>query len=272
MQQGLPELPLQGPTVAKPGHGIEQGEATILQIGSNEGKDQHTAHHQQDQLPDLDPEQALAQLVEGGFPLLAGEDLIPNLLHLMGQAGQPDEGKIEGFPPLQLPGLHLGIQLLEFVKEPFKHLPQPMPRPRIGGLGTDQEHIQPVPQQVVIQAQGRHVERPGTVEAHIIEKSLGLLHYLADVPVGVAVEHVNELLVPTLQQQPPEGREEKQQGNGCKQQVISLSSRHGTTSMRITCQTMLLWMADTSMSGWAERGTSSQSGPLLRRVSGLSSW
>jgi hypothetical protein len=47
-----------------PGHGIEQGEATILQIGLNEGKDQHTAHHQQDQLPDLDPEQALAQLVE----------------------------------------------------------------------------------------------------------------------------------------------------------------------------------------------------------------
>lgn len=125
MQQGLPELPLQGPTVAKPGHGIEQGEATILQIGSNEGKDQHTAHHQQDQLPDLDPEQALAQLVEGGFPLLAGEDLIPNLLHLMGQAGQPDEGKIEGLPLFSSPDCIWGSSPLSSSKSRSSTSPNP---------------------------------------------------------------------------------------------------------------------------------------------------
>ncbi|MNJ47445.1 hypothetical protein D3C77_426030 [compost metagenome] len=142
---------------------------------------------------------------------------------------------------------------------------------RICGLAADQEHIQPVPQQIVIQAQGLHLEGTRPIEAQIVEKTLGFLHHLADVPVDVAVEDIDQLLVAALQQQAPDGGEQKQQRDGCEQQIVALSAGHLTTSMRIVCQTMLLWMAETSISGWAESGISSQSGPLLRRVSGLSS-
>ncbi|MNC14752.1 hypothetical protein D3C75_625400 [compost metagenome] len=236
--QGLPELALQGAAIAESGHGVEQGETAILQIGADQGKHQHAPHHQQDQLPDLDPEQALAQLIERGFPLLSREDLIPYLLHLAGQLGNPDQRPIEGFPLLQRTGLHLGLERLDLVKQPGQHSPQPVTGARICGLAADQEHIQPVPQQIVIQAQGLHLEGTRPIEAQIVKETLGFQHDLADVPVGVAIEHIDQLLVPILQQQPPDGREEKQQRDGREQQIVALSTSHGMTSMRTSCHTM----------------------------------
>ncbi|MNT60211.1 hypothetical protein D3C72_1977750 [compost metagenome] len=94
------QLRLQGAAIPQPGHGIEQGEATVLQIDANEGKHQDAPRHQQDQLPDLQPEQALADLVDRGLPLLAGEDLIADLLHLVGQLGNPGLRAIQRGPLL----------------------------------------------------------------------------------------------------------------------------------------------------------------------------
>jgi hypothetical protein len=68
------ELLLQGTAVAKLGQGIEQGKPTVRQIGANEGSDQSATGQQQDQLPDLQPEQAVADLADRMLPLLAGEE------------------------------------------------------------------------------------------------------------------------------------------------------------------------------------------------------
>ncbi len=236
--QGLSELSLQGAAIAKPGHGVEQGEAAILQIGADQGKHQHAPHHQQDQLPDLDPEQALAQLIERGFPLLPGENMIPYLLHLAGQCCNPGLRTDKGLPLLQRTSLYLGLERLDLVKQPGQHSPQPMAGARIGGFAADQKHIQPIPQQIVIQAQGLHLEGSRPIEAQIVKETLGFQHDLADVPVGVAIEHIDQLLVPILQQQPPDGREEKQQRDGREQQIVALSTSHGMTSMRTSCHTM----------------------------------
>lgn len=62
--QGAGELLLQGTAVAKSGQGIEQGEPAIRQVGTNEGGHQGAAGQQQDQLPDLQPEQAAADLAD----------------------------------------------------------------------------------------------------------------------------------------------------------------------------------------------------------------
>ncbi|MNK85862.1 hypothetical protein D3C87_1057590 [compost metagenome] len=110
----------------------------------------------------------------------------------------------------------------------------------ICGLAADQEHIQSIPQQIVIQAQGLHLEAPRPIEAQAIKETLGLQHDLADVPVGVAIEDIDQLLVPTLQQQPPDGGEQKQQGDGRQQQVMTVATSHGMTSMRTSCHTMKL--------------------------------
>ena len=236
--QGLSELSLQGAAIAKPGHGVEQGEAAILQIGADQGKHQHASHYQQDQLPDLDPEQALAQLIERGFPLLPGENMIPYLLHLAGQCCNPGLRTDKGLALLQLTGLHLGFECLDLVKQPGQHASQSMTSARIGGFAADQKHIQPIPQQIVIQAQGLHLEGSRPIEAQIVKETLGFQHDLADVPVGVAIEHIDQLLVPILQQQPPDGREEKQQRDGREQQIVALSTSHGMTSMRTSCHTM----------------------------------
>ncbi len=56
-----------------------------------------------------------------------------------------------------------------------------------------------------MQAQGLHIESPGPIEAQIVEEALGLLHHLADVPVDIAIELVDELFVAALQQQAPDG-------------------------------------------------------------------
>ncbi|MNH10098.1 hypothetical protein D3C79_695660 [compost metagenome] len=152
-----------------------------------------------------------------------------------------------------------------------QHLAQAVAGTRIGGLAADQKHIQPVPQHVVIQVQGCHVQLPRPIEPQIVEEALGLQHGLADIPVGVAIEDIDQLFVPALQVETPDGGEQEGDRDGGEQQIVALASSHLMTSMRTSCHTMPLWMADKSSSGYAEKGISSQSGPLLRRVSGLSS-
>ena len=170
--------------------------------------------------------------------------------------------------PSSAPRTASGDQPLEFVTEPFKHLPNPCLARASAVSVLIREHIQPG------SLAGRNPgsgppcpERPGTVEAHHRNRWDSRI-YLADVP-GVAVEHVNELLVPTLQA--PEGREEKQQGNGCKRGYLAVVASQDNLDADHLPDRMLLWMADTSMSGWAEGPTAER--PLIATwVKAVSSW
>ncbi|MNC70505.1 hypothetical protein D3C75_1213250 [compost metagenome] len=89
------------------------------------------------------------------------------------------------------------------IKQPRHHLAQPVAATGIGGLAADEEDVQPVPQQIVIQAQDLHLQRPRPIEAQVIEEALGLQHGLADVPMDVAIEGIHQLLVTMLQVETP---------------------------------------------------------------------
>ncbi|QOI95019.1 hypothetical protein G7042_07775 [Aeromonas salmonicida subsp. masoucida] len=47
----------------------------------------------------------------------------------------------------------------------------------------------------------------------VVEKTLGLQHHLADVPVDVAIEGIDQLLLAVLQIEPATRGEQKQQGD-----------------------------------------------------------
>ena len=219
--QSARELLLQGAAVAKPGQGIEQREPAIRQVGANEGGHQGAAGQQQYQLPDLQPEQAAADLADRTLPLLAGEDLIPYLLDEVGLAGDRLLQASKLGPLAQRTGLHLGFELLDLLEQSGQRLAEPVPLARLGSFAADEKDIEPVPQQIVIQAQGLHPQPAGPVELQIVEETLGFQHHLADVPVDIAVEGIDQLLLPMLQIETAARGEQKQQRHRNQQQFVA---------------------------------------------------
>ncbi len=219
--QSARELLLQGTAVAKLGQGIEQGKPTVRQIGANEGCDQSATGQQQDQLPDLQPEQAVADLADRMLPLLTGEDLITYLFDETGLTGDRllQAGKLS--PLAQRTGLHLGFELLDLLEQGGQHLAEPVPLAHLGGFTADEEDVEPVPQQIVIEAQGLHRLSASPIELQVVEETLGFEHHLADVPVDIAVESIDQLLLPILQIEAAARREQKQQRHRNQQQILA---------------------------------------------------
>ncbi len=96
-----------------------------------------------------------------------------------------------------------------------------MPLARLGGFTADEKDVEPVPQQIVIQAQGLHLHLADPIEPQIGEKTLGFQHHLADVPVDVAVEGVDQLFLAMLQIEAAARREQKQQRDRHQQQFVA---------------------------------------------------
>ena len=196
--QGTRQLLLQCPTITEPGQGIAQGETPILQIGPDQGIDQHAAGRQQDELPDLQPEQGIADLVDRRLPLLAGENVFAYLFNLAGLLAHLSQQDVK-LPPRHCPTIHQGLELFELLEQPGDMPAQSIALPNLGGLAADKEDIEPVPQQIVMKAQGLHLQPASPIEAQIEEKALGLQHYLADVPVDIAVVGIEQLILFVLQ-------------------------------------------------------------------------